>query len=80
MSARANGVRAAIEAQGWTALGLFPSPILGGAGAREFLIGARHESVAIEEVSIVALDAHGHGLTASGAADLLVALARASAC
>ena len=35
-------VRAAIEAQGWTVLGLIPSPILGGAGAREFLIGARH--------------------------------------
>jgi 23S rRNA (cytidine1920-2'-O)/16S rRNA (cytidine1409-2'-O)-methyltransferase len=38
-----DGVRAAIEAEGWTALGLIPSPILGGAGAREFLIGARHE-------------------------------------
>jgi 23S rRNA (cytidine1920-2'-O)/16S rRNA (cytidine1409-2'-O)-methyltransferase len=35
-------VRAAIEAQGWRVLGLMPSPILGGAGAREFLIGARH--------------------------------------
>ena len=35
-------VRAAIEAQGWTVLGLIPSPILGGAGAREFLVGARH--------------------------------------
>ena len=35
-------VRAAIEAQGWIALGLIPSPILGGAGAREFLIAARH--------------------------------------
>ena len=34
-------VRAAIEAEGWTVLGLIPSPILGGAGAREFLIGAR---------------------------------------
>jgi 23S rRNA (cytidine1920-2'-O)/16S rRNA (cytidine1409-2'-O)-methyltransferase len=34
-------VRAAVEAQGWTVLGLTPSPILGGAGAREFLIGAR---------------------------------------
>jgi 23S rRNA (cytidine1920-2'-O)/16S rRNA (cytidine1409-2'-O)-methyltransferase len=34
-------VRVAIEAQGWTVLGLIPSPILGGAGAREFLIGAR---------------------------------------
>ena len=37
-----DGVRAAIEAQGWTVLGLIPSPILGGAGAREFLIAARH--------------------------------------
>jgi 23S rRNA (cytidine1920-2'-O)/16S rRNA (cytidine1409-2'-O)-methyltransferase len=37
-----NAVQAATEAQGWTALGLIPSPILGGAGAREFLIAARH--------------------------------------
>src|SRR3984957_9018032 len=29
-----DGVRAAIETQGWTGLGLMPSPILGGAGAR----------------------------------------------
>ena len=36
------GVRACIEAQGWWTLGLIPSPILGGAGAREFLIAARH--------------------------------------
>ena len=36
-------MRAAIEAQGWTVLGLIPSPILGGAGAREFLIGAHHD-------------------------------------
>jgi 23S rRNA (cytidine1920-2'-O)/16S rRNA (cytidine1409-2'-O)-methyltransferase len=36
-----DAVRAAIEAQGWIVLGLIPSPILGGAGAREFLIGAR---------------------------------------
>jgi 23S rRNA (cytidine1920-2'-O)/16S rRNA (cytidine1409-2'-O)-methyltransferase len=35
-------VRDAIEAQGWTVLGLTPSPILGGAGAREFLVGARN--------------------------------------
>ena len=35
-------VRAAIEAQRWTVLGLMPSPILGGAGQREFLIAARH--------------------------------------
>ena len=38
-----DAVRAAIEAQGWTVLGLIPSPILGGAGAREFLIAARHD-------------------------------------
>jgi 23S rRNA (cytidine1920-2'-O)/16S rRNA (cytidine1409-2'-O)-methyltransferase len=38
-----DGVRAAIETLGWTVLGLIPSPILGGAGAREFLIAARHE-------------------------------------
>jgi 23S rRNA (cytidine1920-2'-O)/16S rRNA (cytidine1409-2'-O)-methyltransferase len=37
-----DAVRTAIEAQGWTVLGLIPSPILGGAGAREFLIAARH--------------------------------------
>jgi 23S rRNA (cytidine1920-2'-O)/16S rRNA (cytidine1409-2'-O)-methyltransferase len=37
-----DGVRSAIEAQGWTVLGLIPSPILGGAGQREFLVGARH--------------------------------------
>jgi 23S rRNA (cytidine1920-2'-O)/16S rRNA (cytidine1409-2'-O)-methyltransferase len=36
-------VRVAIEAQGWTVLGLMPSPILGGAGAREFLIAAHHD-------------------------------------
>ena len=37
-----DAVRAAIEAQGWKMLGLIPSPILGGGGAREFLIAARH--------------------------------------
>ncbi|MBV8794429.1 MAG: TlyA family RNA methyltransferase [Hyphomicrobiales bacterium] len=37
------GVRATIEAHGWTALGIIPSPILGGAGAQEFLIAARHD-------------------------------------
>jgi 23S rRNA (cytidine1920-2'-O)/16S rRNA (cytidine1409-2'-O)-methyltransferase len=37
-----DAVRATIEAQGWTVLGLMPSPILGGAGAREFLIAAHH--------------------------------------
>jgi 23S rRNA (cytidine1920-2'-O)/16S rRNA (cytidine1409-2'-O)-methyltransferase len=38
-----DGVRATIEAEGWTVLGLMPSPILGGAGAREFLVGARND-------------------------------------
>jgi 23S rRNA (cytidine1920-2'-O)/16S rRNA (cytidine1409-2'-O)-methyltransferase len=38
-----DGLRAAIEAEGWSVLGLMPSPILGGAGAREFLIAARHD-------------------------------------
>jgi 23S rRNA (cytidine1920-2'-O)/16S rRNA (cytidine1409-2'-O)-methyltransferase len=37
-----DAVRGAIEAQGWTVLGLIASPILVGAGAREFLIAARH--------------------------------------
>jgi 23S rRNA (cytidine1920-2'-O)/16S rRNA (cytidine1409-2'-O)-methyltransferase len=36
-------VRATIETIGWTVLGLIPSPILGGAGAQEFLIAARHD-------------------------------------
>ena len=35
-------VRACVEALGWTVAGLIPSPVLGGAGAREFLIVARH--------------------------------------
>jgi len=35
-------VRAAIQAEGWIVLGFIPSPILGGAGAREFLIAAHH--------------------------------------
>jgi 23S rRNA (cytidine1920-2'-O)/16S rRNA (cytidine1409-2'-O)-methyltransferase len=35
-------VRAAVEALGWTTLGLIPSPIPGGDGAREFLYAARH--------------------------------------
>ena len=37
-----DGVRATIEAEGCTVISLMPSPILGGAGAREFLIAARH--------------------------------------
>jgi 23S rRNA (cytidine1920-2'-O)/16S rRNA (cytidine1409-2'-O)-methyltransferase len=36
-------VRACVEAQGWTVLGLISSPLLGGAGAKEFLIAARHD-------------------------------------
>ncbi len=36
-------VRACIEGLGWTVLGLTPSPVLGGAGAKEFLIAARHD-------------------------------------
>jgi 23S rRNA (cytidine1920-2'-O)/16S rRNA (cytidine1409-2'-O)-methyltransferase len=36
-------VAASIEAQGWSVLGLIASPILGGSGAREFLIAARHD-------------------------------------
>jgi len=35
-------VRAAVEALGWTSLGVIPSPIPGGDGAREFLYAARH--------------------------------------
>jgi len=35
-------VRACVEALGWTSLGLIPSPVLGGDGAREFLYAARH--------------------------------------
>jgi 23S rRNA (cytidine1920-2'-O)/16S rRNA (cytidine1409-2'-O)-methyltransferase len=35
-------VRVAVEALGWTSLGLIPSPISGGDGAREFLYAARH--------------------------------------
>jgi len=36
-------VRACVEALGWTSLGLIPSPVPGGDGAREFLYAARHE-------------------------------------
>ena len=35
-------VRACVEGLGWTSLGLIPSPIPGGDGAREFLYAARH--------------------------------------
>jgi 23S rRNA (cytidine1920-2'-O)/16S rRNA (cytidine1409-2'-O)-methyltransferase len=33
---------ACIQSLGWTTLRIVPSPILGGAGAEEFLLGARH--------------------------------------
>jgi 23S rRNA (cytidine1920-2'-O)/16S rRNA (cytidine1409-2'-O)-methyltransferase len=35
-------VGACVEAQDWRILGFIPSPILGGGGAKEFLIAARH--------------------------------------
>jgi len=34
-------VRACVEALGWTMLGVIPSPVVGGAGAKEFLLAAR---------------------------------------
>lgn len=37
-----DAVRASIEAQGWKVLGLIPSPVPGGAGAKEFLLAARN--------------------------------------
>jgi 23S rRNA (cytidine1920-2'-O)/16S rRNA (cytidine1409-2'-O)-methyltransferase len=37
-----DGVRACVERLGWTSLGLIPSPIPGGDGAREFLYAASH--------------------------------------
>ena len=36
-------VRACVEGLGWESLGLVPSPIEGGDGAREFLYAARHD-------------------------------------
>ena len=38
-----HAVQAAVVALGWRPLGLMPSPILGGEGAREFLLGARRD-------------------------------------
>jgi len=35
-------ISACIAALGWTRIGLIPSPVRGGAGAREFLTAARH--------------------------------------
>jgi 23S rRNA (cytidine1920-2'-O)/16S rRNA (cytidine1409-2'-O)-methyltransferase len=37
-----DSVRTRVEALGWSSLGVIPSPILGGDGAQEFLLGARH--------------------------------------
>lgn len=37
-------VRAAVEALDWRPLGVIPSPILGGEGAREFLLGAHNQN------------------------------------
>ncbi len=37
-----DAVSACVVAQGWRVLGLMPSPVLGGAGAKEFLIAARN--------------------------------------
>src|SRR5579871_1744413 len=38
-----DAIAASIAALGWDILGVIPSPILGGEGNREFLIGARHD-------------------------------------
>jgi 23S rRNA (cytidine1920-2'-O)/16S rRNA (cytidine1409-2'-O)-methyltransferase len=35
-------VRASVAGLGWMLLGVIPSPVLGGGGAREFLLAARH--------------------------------------
>jgi 23S rRNA (cytidine1920-2'-O)/16S rRNA (cytidine1409-2'-O)-methyltransferase len=37
-----DGAGAYIVGEGWNVLGLIPSPILGGRGAKEFLLAARH--------------------------------------
>jgi 23S rRNA (cytidine1920-2'-O)/16S rRNA (cytidine1409-2'-O)-methyltransferase len=39
-------VRRCIEGEGWSVLGVIPSPIQGGSGNEEFLIGARRETPA----------------------------------
>jgi 23S rRNA (cytidine1920-2'-O)/16S rRNA (cytidine1409-2'-O)-methyltransferase len=31
-----------LEEEGWRVLGVIPSPVLGGSGNQEFLIGVRH--------------------------------------
>jgi 23S rRNA (cytidine1920-2'-O)/16S rRNA (cytidine1409-2'-O)-methyltransferase len=43
LKAACAAVRACVEALGWASVGLVPSPIAGGDGAREFLYAARHE-------------------------------------
>ena len=43
LKAACAAVRACVEALGWASVGLVPSPIDGGDGAREFLYAARHE-------------------------------------
>ncbi|HLH49259.1 MAG TPA: SAM-dependent methyltransferase, partial [Roseiarcus sp.] len=35
-------IAACVEALGWARIGVVPSPIRGGDGAEEFLLGARH--------------------------------------
>jgi 23S rRNA (cytidine1920-2'-O)/16S rRNA (cytidine1409-2'-O)-methyltransferase len=42
LSEACDAVVASVEGLGWKSLGVIASPILGGDGAREFLIGARH--------------------------------------
>jgi 23S rRNA (cytidine1920-2'-O)/16S rRNA (cytidine1409-2'-O)-methyltransferase len=36
-------IAAAVATLGWTVAGIFPSPILGGDGNREFFIGAQRD-------------------------------------
>jgi 23S rRNA (cytidine1920-2'-O)/16S rRNA (cytidine1409-2'-O)-methyltransferase len=36
-------VRACVASLGWTVLGVIPSPVVGGGGAKEFLLAARHD-------------------------------------
>ena len=38
-----DAIRDCVEALGWATIGLIPSPIAGGDGAREFLYAARHD-------------------------------------
>ncbi len=44
------GIEAFVEAAGWAVLGLHPSPIAGGDGNLEFLLGARHPGAAHHDV------------------------------